>query len=34
MDLVDRCEKCKLNECINCEISIVKKEKEGNHKWY
>ena len=38
-DLVDRCEKCKLDECINCEISwievqIIKKEKEDNHKWY
>ena len=22
-DLVDRCEKCKLDECINCEISWI-----------
>lgn len=22
-DLVDKCEKCKLNECINCEISWI-----------
>ena len=22
-NLVDRCEKCKLDECINCEISWI-----------
>ena len=22
-DLVDRCEKCQLNECINCEIRWI-----------
>ena len=36
-DLVDRCEKCQLNECINCEISwievqVIKVLLKKNHK--